>query len=367
MLTFIGSLVFTLFLSSCNVWTASSQWAQEDLHHIRTTILENHPGIYNKLDPDFAKQMDHHYDLATQQLLHAHNDADAMAILKSFIAAFDDTHLDINFFKRQNLISKDSHMREFKAEELCSGIHWITLPTFEPNNEQQKVLQQIIEQLPTWRSDNLLIFDIRGNGGGNTMWGRNIVTTLFGDAYARYHIERMNAQVYVDWRVSEGNMLHLQKIKEENVDNFKPDSEFMQWLTDVIQGTQTASANNQPYFSEKETIGHQDIPHEITDPVQAKIMIIIDHAAVSAALDFIDEMKAMNHPVTLLGQTTKADSLYMECRTFDLPSRKGRFCIPIKVYRNRTRGHNEPYVPDIVWNDINNTDALKKELQHYCQ
>jgi hypothetical protein len=355
-----------LFLGACTSWVNPNQWAQEDLGYIRTTIRENHPGIYNELDPDFAKQMDHYYELAMQQLAHAHNDIDAVTILKAFIASFNDTHLNIHFSLQQNQISKGSHVREFKAEELCPGIHWITLPTFEPDKEQQKVLQQIIEQLPLWRSDDLLIFDIRGNSGGNTVWGHNIVTALFGNAYAPYHIEQSNAQVCVDWRASGGNALHLQKIKEENIDNFEHNSEFMQWLTHVIQGMQTALANKQPYFSETAIPDHGDVPHPIINPVHAKIMIIVDHAAVSAALDFIDDMKAMNHPVTLLGQTTKADSLYMDCRTFDLPSKKGKFCIPIKVYRNRVRGHNEPYVPDILWDDINDTDALKKELINYC-
>jgi hypothetical protein len=37
----------------------------------------------------------------------------------------------------------------------------------------------------------------------------------------------------------------------------------------------------------------------------------------------------------------------MEVRTVDLPSGLGTFSYPIKVYRNRSRGDNVPYMPNI--------------------
>lgn len=52
-----------------------------------------------------------------------------------------------------------------------------------------------------------------------------------------------------------------------------------------------------------------------------------------------------------MGKTTSADSLYMELRSIPVPSGKGFLNIPTKVYRNRPRGHNVPYVPDIPCNN----------------
>ena len=70
---------------------------------------------------------------------------------------------------------------------------------------------------------------------------------------------------------------------------------------------------------------------------------------VSACLDFIDEVKAVDSKAILVGETTKADSVYMDVRIVDLPSGIGQFQFPIKVYRNRARGHNVPYVPDVAY------------------
>ncbi len=81
----------------------------------------------------------------------------------------------------------------------------------------------------------------------------------------------------------------------------------------------------------------------------AKIVVIIDAFCMSATLDFIDTLKSIDQNIILLGESTDADSVYMEIRIADLPSGKGQFQFPIKMYRNRLRGHNVPYVPDMPY------------------
>ena len=89
------------------------------------------------------------------------------------------------------------------------------------------------------------------------------------------------------------------------------------------------------------------------------MIVITDSFNVSAALDFIDELKIMTKKVVLIGQKTKADRVYMEVRSLPLPSGSGNLSFPIKVYRNRPRLDNEPYVPNIAFKDVGNTPALK--------
>ncbi|ABE04457.1 hypothetical protein [Rickettsia bellii] len=96
----------------------------------------------------------------------------------------------------------------------------------------------------------------------------------------------------------------------------------------------------------------------LLNPVKAKIIVIIDEKNVSSTLDFIDELKIMTQNIILIGKTTKADRLYMELRTVELPSKLGIFSFPIKVYRNRNRGDNIPYIPDFEI-DPKNTAKLK--------
>lgn len=46
-----------------------------------------------------------------------------------------------------------------------------------------------------------------------------------------------------------------------------------------------------------------------------------------------------------VGEATSADTLYMDVREEMLPSGVARAVIPMKVYRGRKRGANEPAVP----------------------
>ena len=54
----------------------------------------------------------------------------------------------------------------------------------------------------------------------------------------------------------------------------------------------------------------------------------------------------------------------MDVRRIELPSKIGYLQIPLKVYRNRLRGHNQPYQPDIVYEgDIKDTPAVEAWLK----
>lgn len=330
----------------------SSGWTETDLDYIHSTILDNHPGVYNESDPGFCTHLERHYQQAKHQLSLAAHDADRIVIIKEFVASFHDTHLYIRYMEsHENKAVRTP--KYFSIESVDTGVHWVRLPTFAPNDTEKQSLSRIIDELPAMRCDKLIIFDIRGNGGGNSDWGQKIVAALFGQEYTVHHIAKANAHVYVDWRASYGNILHMQKLKQQNQHTFSPESDFMKWIDSTLEGMQSAYASGLHYYTAKNQplSSHEQNPKVFKNPVHATIVVLMDHGCVSAALDFIDYIKAMNHPVVLVGQTTRADSLYMECRTIDLPSKKGTFCFPIKVYRNRVRKHNEPYVPDIVWDN----------------
>ena len=71
---------------------------------------------------------------------------------------------------------------------------------------------------------------------------------------------------------------------------------------------------------------------------------------------FIDELKGMKANITLIGEVTGADSMYMELRVVPLPSGKGKFGFPIYVYIGPSREHNIPYYPDIQYSgNLQNT------------
>ena len=97
------------------------------------------------------------------------------------------------------------------------------------------------------------------------------------------------------------------------------------------------------------------------------MVAIIDQHCGSACLDFLDGLKAMDVNVIFIGETTGADSVYMELRTVTLPSGQGILGLPIKVYRNRVRGHNVPHEPTIQYNgNLKDTQELQNFVLKTC-
>ncbi|MEY3197117.1 MAG: hypothetical protein RLZZ59_485, partial [Pseudomonadota bacterium] len=161
-----------------------------------------------------------------------------------------------------------------------------------------------------------------------------------------------NKKVFVDWRASQGNLSHISSLLIRYPTN--------QWLQGVKEGLKGSVERGDSFYREYsyETCGStKNITSE--SEFGFKVIVITDSFNVSAALDFIDELKIMTKKVILIGQKTKADRVYMEVRSLPLPSGSGTFSFPIKVYRNRPRLDNEPYVPNIEFNNVGNTPALK--------
>lgn len=95
----------------------------------------------------------------------------------------------------------------------------------------------------------------------------------------------------------------------------------------------------------------------------ARVVLLTDADCASACLDFADILLPLG--AIHAGQPTFADTVYMDIRTVELPSKLGRLSIPQKVYRNRPRGHNQAYFPADKWyyqGNINNTAALRDWL-----
>lgn len=71
--------------------------------------------------------------------------------------------------------------------------------------------------------------------------------------------------------------------------------------------------------------------------------MLTDPDCASACLDTVDLWKALG--AVQIGQETSADTVYMEVRGAELPSGRADMGVPMKVYRGRARGHNEPQRP----------------------
>ena len=199
-----------------------------------------------------------------------------------------------------------------------------------------------------------IIFDLRGNGGGSSSFGTKLLESLYGKPHAEQEIFNATSKEVVWWRATPANIAWL----KDNPYVAHASPEAKKWLADMAQNLQKTLDTKEPFF--KERCDQIRTCLYACPNAKAKISIIIDASCASAALDFIDEAKACGKDdVILIGQPTSADSVYMELCGATLPSATGnslQLFYPMKVYRNRARGHNQPYTPDILLH----TETMKK-------
>lgn len=330
----------------------------DDLEFIYKTIIEDHPGLHNALDPSFQKRLENNYNSATRELSFAKNDEDKIEVLRNFGRSFQDSHLWVKYESQATQPQMPGIApRSYEIEDLTKNVCWVHIPSFYPSSDSQKrELQQIIEKLPKLR-DKTIIFDVRGNRGGSYTYGTQLIESLFSKIYADKCLFELYRNSFVIWRVSSGNIKHMNEIilpflRQTHADNHS----LILWNESLSRNLEEALLQKIPFYRQPLNFkGDFSLPwteNLITKP----IFVVVDRNCYSATLMFIDELKGMNANITLIGEVTGADSMYMELRVVPLPSGKGKFGFPIYVYSGPSRENNIPYYPDIQYSgDLQNT------------
>jgi hypothetical protein len=227
--------------------------------------------------------------------------------------------------------------------------YWISVSSFNGNDvETVSALQALLAALET-ESDaiqtaDVLVVDVRGNGGGDSTWGERIASAIWGEAYVESVKPRA---VAIDWRASPGNARFLGvSMRDRAKRQFGDDSEEAKSLEELGNGIQKAFEAGELFYRSN---ANADTP-ALTEPesVSAKVFFLTDNACFSACLNFADLMLSIDG-VTHVGKETRADAIYIDNRSERLPSGLGRLGFSMKVYRGRPRGHNETYVPVHPW------------------
>lgn len=360
-----GFLILVLgLLSGCDEGENSWQRAaRQDLAFMREQILANHPGPVNQEDPDFTKKLETAYDSAIRAVTGIKNRDDYWRALEQFASSFHDEHLRVyQPKKRGDKPDKRDTQEKFAFDEVAPQIAWIRLPTFEPDEEQQQQLTEMFKMLLHLRNYKAIVFDLHGNTGGNNAWGNLVLEALFSPTYVQQQLFELWQTVAIDYRVSSENLAHIRQVARVYAKKWGKESE-------LARGYKEFGDIMQVSLEQGDTLvrvpkgSYKPVLKNIKDPVHALIVVIIDHKCAGASLDFIDTIKNLSHPVILFGETTGADTFYMDVRELRLPSSYGIFGFPIKVFHGRARGNNQPYKPDIPYNgDLDDTPRVAEAV-----
>ncbi|GLR47463.1 S41 family peptidase [Sphingomonas astaxanthinifaciens] len=259
--------------------------------------------------------------------------------------------------------------RDFGARTGVGGLRWLAIPSFSgsPGSAAAKALPPLIETLKSertaWLAAPAIVLDVRGNGGGSSDWSRQIAEAIWGkDALAALP---QDEDVTTDWRASPANLAEIAAAYAERrgTDGFSLEADG--WFRSVIAGLGTAIGRKQPLwrFADIDAAPAAAPPPTPVPPRPAPlprpVYVLTDSTCASACLDAVDLWTALG--ALQLGRPTSADTLYMEIRDRTLPSGLTSISVPMKVYRGRTRGANQPAIPKVRFaGDIADTPALER-------
>src|SRR5262249_25636234 len=237
---------------------------------------------------------------------------------------------------------------------------WITIPTFNLGDAKsgaalKALTEEVRSQASKIRSARAVVFDVRGNRGGNSTAGKALLAAIWPEAYIK---ERQPIPTAVDWRLSTGNIRFLRDSNLRTLlRQFGEESEEVKSYDRMLKLMEAALARGDAIYRDEPsvTMTADGEPRFRVAPI-----LLTDGVCASACLDFADIVRRLPRAVHV-GRETSADAVYTDNRALTLPSGLGFVGFSMKVYRGRIRGNNEPYRPSRVYPcDIRDTAAVEK-------
>jgi hypothetical protein len=236
---------------------------------------------------------------------------------------------------------------------------WATLSQFSPD-----LVKKAVSERPKWKSKRVIVLDVRGNTGGSSILGYQLLTAFLGrpPPLAR-------PRPYDEWRASKGNLEYLEMQLLPLVRQvYDKQPRILRELERTVAGIRTALASGQALYRQEDNVGNPDNAADdmaamagTLEPATAeRVFVLTDGRCVSACLDFVDV--ALRYPqVVHVGRATDADTPYTEVRPdIPLPSSLATMSLAMIVCRNRPRNW-KPFVPRHSYpGDIADTKKLEE-------
>jgi hypothetical protein len=231
----------------------------------------------------------------------------------------------------------------------------VSMPYFSVKDKsEQDDIEKIISQMPSLRTNDIVILDLRGNHGGQSFWGTKALEALYGD-----ELPSSPSRGFDRWRTSKDN---LSVLKEKYLPFLKSttgeNSPEVRYIEETIREMEKGTSP----FAESRISASE--PHKSFDPLfKGKLVVLTDSNCASSCLTFLSQVLQIPG-VIHVGQETTGNSPYVEGRKVELPSKLGYLFFPMKLVPIDPKEYFKPFTPAHVYDgDIEETKALEIWIQ----
>ncbi|MQR00606.1 S41 family peptidase [Glaciimonas soli] len=237
---------------------------------------------------------------------------------------------------------------------LANDRHWVGMPDFN-GSVSAAAYENLYKQLATLKKSGWIIFDLRGNGGGDSSWGTRALQAVYGTEYG----EKLgNTATYSKAMIVNQATINLFK-RFASLPEYAASKDEFDHAVQKLEAAQRAG--------DKMAIVEDMTPADATTlalqasarPHGPRIAAVIDRGCFSSCMNFLQQIESISDTV-VLGEPTIGYSPYGEINEFNLPSGNGAIYIPSAVYTS-LQATREPFMPDIAYpGNIADDDALMK-------
>ena len=223
---------------------------------------------------------------------------------------------------------------------LAADKQWVGMPDFNGGSSGD-AYTALYPKLTALKNTGWIVFDLRGNGGGDSSWGNRALQALYGEAYGE---DLGNTAAYIKSLTADQATIDLYRryagLKEFAAS--KPEFER------VILKLEASLARHEPlaqvdYTSREEAAA---IAAKVSRrPGGPRVAAVIDRGCFSSCMNFVQQIASMADTV-LLGEPTIGYSPYGENGQHKLPSGQGAIVVPSAIY-TAFQATREPFVPAI--------------------
>ena len=267
--------------------------------------------------------------------------------------------------KRENLLPRikkaaGAGAAGFGVRRVGEG-YWIALQDLL-SEQSSVVVKAVDEQKAVLREAPFVVLDLRGNGGGSSLLGRQIAASLLGAAAADARLgpatETACGGPGNSWRVSEGNINQLEFMLPF-VARFGPDNVKIVELT--LRDAREAATHGRAFSASVDCPVKPQRPPEAAQPLslmKGQLILITDNLCFSSCLSVTDDFRTLG--AFHIGQTTDAATHFIDVREQYLPSGYSMFSTLQSVDPGSPIQYG-PFEPALPYDgDIADTAALEK-------
>ncbi len=214
------------------------------------------------------------------------------------------------------LYKSDFDSMELFSEENRNKIPIIVSRSFLSVYEDE--LEEFLQTAESFKDENYLILDIRGNNGGSTTWPIKWVEAFTGEKPEEKTID--TALISKTTLMGKINLYRQYSVEYPEVDTYKRELDRFEAVLDSYE-----KESKTPYWETKGLPETQQIPNETT------IIVITDREVASAGEMFIDYLRQMEN-VIVIGENTAGVTVFAEISRHQLHNSKLSVQLPCRLF-----------------------------------